>query len=169
VGRFDLAEVQFALGRDAEAAASVRAACSIAERLVQRDRTVADWAGPNRARCLTLRARLALAQNMPGEALVFARQALGPARQTPKTVDRRASIMLALSEGSAALQAAGRAAEAAEWARRGVAIAPPPSMLMPNELAQLAGLHSRTGNQAQAAQISARLKSFGYHQANNRM
>ncbi len=115
-----------------------------------------------RARCLMLRARLAHEQDAPDEAVLLARQALVAGARSPKPLSRRVLTMLARSIGSNALQAAGRSAEAVEWARKGVAAAPDRSQLNPRELVELATLELTAGNTAKAQRISARLDSIGY-------
>jgi tetratricopeptide (TPR) repeat protein len=161
-GRLDLAELQLAAGKPTDASASTRAACGIADRLLQRDSTVAEWKGSLRARCMILRARVAHEQEAHDEAVRLVRQALAAAAGSPKPLDRQILTMLALSVGSSALRAAGRPAEAVDWARKGVAAAPDRSQLIPRELVELAALARTAGNAAEAQRIGARLDSIGY-------
>src|SRR5262249_32267565 len=62
LGRYELADLQLAAGQTEAAAATARSECDIVDRLVARDRTVADWKSDLRARCFEMRARVALAQ-----------------------------------------------------------------------------------------------------------
>ena len=128
-GRFHLADLQLALGRIEESAQTTRGGCDIVGRLVQRDRTVANWRARLQVICLNLRAKLAARSGNAAQAVALAEQSLAAARQSPKPLDRRVLSMLARSVGSDALHAAGRPAEAIQWARNGVAIAPERALL----------------------------------------
>src|SRR6185369_16016866 len=54
-GRYELADLQLAAGQTADAAATTRSECDIVDRLLERDRTVADWKSDLRAGCFEMR------------------------------------------------------------------------------------------------------------------
>ncbi|HEU5285295.1 MAG TPA: toll/interleukin-1 receptor domain-containing protein [Sphingomicrobium sp.] len=161
-GRFDLADLQLAAGQIAEAASTIRSACDIVDRLAQRNASVTDWNTTKRVVCLTSRARLALRQGAPAEALWLARQALPAARRSPKPIDRGLLAMRSLSVGSNALQALGRRDQAVALARQALQSMPPSIELRPSDKAEVATLQLRIGNRAAAQQLISSLAAIGY-------
>jgi tetratricopeptide (TPR) repeat protein len=160
--RFDLADLQLSVNRPDVAAVTIRSACDIAGRLLERDRSVADWRGTMRTRCLILRGRLSLTQNNYALALSLARQALAVAEQSQRPLERKALTLSAVSLGSGALEAAGRRNEAVRWASGSVTASSITAQLAPRELADLALTEQRAGRAEQARRIAARLDAIGY-------
>jgi tetratricopeptide (TPR) repeat protein len=116
-GRFDLADLQLSSGDLAAAASTTRAACGIIDRLVQRDSSVADWKSRFRVNCLSLQARLSLAQSNPADALQLAGRALDAARTSAKPIDRATMSIIAVSVGSSALDKMGQREQSVALAR----------------------------------------------------
>jgi tetratricopeptide (TPR) repeat protein len=161
-GRFDLADLHLAANQIPEAASMVRSACDIVDRLAQRSASVTDWNTNKRVVCLNARARLALRQGAPAEALSLARKALPAARRSPKPIDRGLLTMRSLLVGSTALQALNRRDEANTWARQALAAIPRSIELRPADMAETAILQIRIGNRAAAQQLISSLAAIGY-------
>jgi tetratricopeptide (TPR) repeat protein len=161
-GRFDLADLQLATGRTAEAAVTIRSACDIVDRLAQRNNSVVDWKSNKRVWCLTTRARLALRQGAPAEALMLAGDARSAARLSPKPVERSMLTFRALSIGSRALAAVQRRDESVTRARQAIKAIPPSVELRPADKAEVAMLQQRVGNLAAARKLTAELVAMGY-------
>ncbi len=161
-GRFDLADVQLSVGNLAAAASTTRAACGIADRLAQRDSSVADWKSRFRVNCLSLQARLALAQSNPAEALRLASRALDAARTSAKPIDRAMMSIAAMSIGSSALDKMGRREQSIAWARDALRRIPAKVELKPREAAEVAALRLRVGDVRGAEQLTSRLAAIGY-------
>jgi len=161
-GRFDLADLELASGRTAEAAVTIRSACDIVVRLAQRDASVVDWRSNKRVACLTTRARLALLQGSAAEALMLVEESLAAARLSPKPIERAMLTFRSLSVGSDALRALGRQQESTAWARRALQAIPDSIELRPADQAQVAVLQWRTGNRAAGQQLTSSLTAIGY-------
>jgi tetratricopeptide (TPR) repeat protein len=151
-------------GDPASAATAIRAGCDIGSRLIAKDRSVRTWNEDLRLACLTERARLALTQSAPDEALALARQAHAVAM----TSRGATPIDAALAQASAfqlegdALAALGRRQEAHD-AWLGAAAAWPKSVALPPwDLAQQAALMRKAGDLRGAQQIESRLDGMGY-------
>ena len=160
--RFDLADLQLSSGDVAGAASTTRAACDIANRLVQLDSSVADWKSRFRANCLTLRARISLAQGEADEALALALGARAAAGISPKPADKVVLGMLAASVGGEALAELGRRNEAATWARDALGAMPKDFGLKPREMVEVAALKLRVGDGRAAKELVSRLQAMGY-------
>ncbi len=161
-GRFDLADLELAAGQTAQAAITIRSACDIVDRLAQRSTSVVDWKASKRVTCLTSRARLALRQNSPAEALSLVREALAAARNSPKPIERGMLSFRSLSIGSSALMALRRRDESIAWARRALQAIPGSIELRPADQAEIAVLQLRIGNRPAAQQLISTLAANGY-------
>jgi tetratricopeptide (TPR) repeat protein len=161
-GRFDLADVQLSAGDLSAAASTTRAACGIADRLAQRDSSVADWKSRFRVYCLSLQARLSLAQSNPADALQLANRALEAARTSAKPIDRAMMGIAALAVGSSALDKMGRREQSIAVARDALRRIPANVELKPREAVDVATLRMRIGDARGAEQLTARLTAIGY-------
>jgi tetratricopeptide (TPR) repeat protein len=161
-GRFQLADLQLAMSSTDEAARTTRGACDIVSRLLQRDRTVANWRAKLQVACLNLRARLALRSGNQAQALGLARQSLAAARTNPKAVDRALLSFAALANGGSLLAQTGNRREAVRWWQAALSTVPPSMQLKPAEKAELAAVQRGVGNQAAARRLTAELDSIGY-------
>jgi tetratricopeptide (TPR) repeat protein len=92
-GRYDLADLQLGAGQSEAAAVTIRSYCDIADRLLARDSSVADWKSRFRAGCLELRARVALSQGRPRKGSIWRNNRSPPLgfRQTQSIVGSSAS------------------------------------------------------------------------------
>lgn len=161
-GRLDLADLQLATGDVAAAASTTRAACGIVDRLVLLDSSVADWKSKFRVYCLSLRARLSLAQGDAAGAYALARDALMAARGSAKPIDRAMLSVMASSIGSAALAQLGRSDESAAWARDAIGSIPANAGLKPREAVEVGLLKLQVGDGRGAKHLAARLQQIGY-------
>jgi tetratricopeptide (TPR) repeat protein len=161
-GRYDLADIQLAVGQTAAAAATARSHCEIADRLLSRDSSVADWKSTLRSRCLELRARVALAQGDTAQALGLVRQWLSVAESSPVKIDRAFLTMRALATGGDSLMASGRPGEATNWWSAALRTMPKSIELRPSEQATVAALRLRLGDRAGAQQLMSSLAAMGY-------
>jgi hypothetical protein len=162
IGRFDLADLQLGAGQTAAAAATARSMCDITDRLVNRDKTVADWKSMLRARCLELRARVALAGNDASQASFLARQWLSAAASSPVAIDRSLLGMRAFLIGGDALAASGQREEAKKWWSLGLRSVLKSIELRPSDQAIVAALKLRLGDRAGAQQLISSLAAMGY-------
>ena len=162
IGRFDLADLQLGAGQTAAAAATARSMCDITDRLVNRDKTVADWKSMLRARCLELRARVALAENDASQASFLARQWLSAAESSPVAIDRSLLGMRAFLIGGDALAASGQREEAKKWWSSGLRSVLKSIELRPSDKAIVAALKLRLGDRAGAQQLISSLAATGY-------
>ncbi len=160
--RHDLADLQLSTGRVSEAAATIRSGCTVTERLVKLDPSVNYWNGPLWTRCLLQRARFALHQRAPAEALALSRQALLAATRQARPLDKRVLSVAALATESDSHAAMGRQRAAVEAARQAIRAAPASVLLNPRELSEVQMMHLRTGNHVAADQASRRLSAIGY-------
>ena len=161
-GRFDLADLQLAVGKTADAAATTRSNCDIVDRLVSRDSSVTDWKSMLRSRCLELRTRVAMAQGDAAQAVDLSRQWLAAARSSPLAVDRQMLGFRALATGGDALAAAGRRDEAAKWWTAAARSVPQSSMLRPSEQATLVRVKLEIGDRPGAQQLVSSMTAIGY-------
>ena len=161
-GRFLLADLQLATGNADEAARTTRGACDIVNRLLQRDRTVANWRTKFQVTCLNLRARLAAKSGNHAQAVALARQSLAAARASPKAVDRAMLGFAALATGGNVLAESGNRAEAIRWWRAAVSAIPSTVQLKPGEKAELASVQLNLGNLAAGRSLTAELDRMGY-------
>jgi len=162
LGRYDLADLQLATGHTSDAAATIRSACDIADRLSSRDRSVADWKSGFRSACFEMRSRVALAQGSADEALQLASQSLAAARQSPKPIDKGMWSFWALAAGGNAAAALGRRDEAARWWTAALQSLPRSIELRPREQGAVAALKLRMGDRTAAQQAIRSLASMGY-------
>ena len=161
-GRYDLADLQLGAGQTETAAVTIRSYCDIADRLLARDSTVADWKSRFRAGCLELRARVALAQARPEEALDLAKQSLAAARISPNPIDRGVLTFWAMSVGGNALAALGRRDQSAQWWTAALQSLPRSIELRPREQGTIAALKLRLGDRRGARQLISSLAAIGY-------
>ena len=161
-GRFDLADLQLSTGNLAAAASTTRAMCGIVDRLVQRDSSVADWKSRFRVNCLSLQARLALAQSNPADALRLAKRALDAARASAKPIDRAMMGILAAPVGSSALDRLGLHEQSIALARDALRRIPGNIELKPREAVDVAALKMRIGDARGAQLLTSRLTAIGY-------
>lgn len=161
-GRFQLADLQLAMGSTDEAARTTRGACDIVSRLLQRDRTVANWRAKLQVACLNLRARLAIRSGNAAQALTLARRSLAAARTNPKVLERSLLSFAALATGGTLLAQAGNRPEAMRWWRAAVSTVPPSVQLRPGEKAELASVQLGLGNLAAAQRLTADVDAIGY-------
>lgn len=160
--RFDLADLQLASGAKDAGAATTRAECDIADRLVGRDESVTNWRSRLRANCLELGSRIALAAGRPDDALNLARQSLSAAQTSAKVMARDILMFRALALGGDALAAAGRRDQAIQWwtaATRSIART---AELRPTDQGILAAIKLRLGDRDGAHQLMSSLAAMGY-------
>ena len=161
-GRYDLADLQLGAGQTEAAAATIRSYCDIADRLLARDSTAADWKSRFRAGCLELRARVALAQARPEEAFDLAKQSLVVARISPNPIDRGVLSFWAMSVGGNALAALGRRDQSMQWWTAALKSMPASIELRPREQGTIAALKMRLGDRDRAQQLISSLAAMGY-------
>ncbi|MBA3526412.1 MAG: toll/interleukin-1 receptor domain-containing protein [Pseudomonadota bacterium] len=161
-GRFQLADLQLAMGRTDEAARTTRGACDIVSRLLQRDRSVANWRAKLQVACLNLRGRLAIRSGNAAQALTLARQSLAAAQSNPKHLERSLLSFAALANGGNLLAQAGNRSEAVRWWRAAVRTIPPSAQLQPGEKAELASVQLGLGNLAATQRLTADVDAIGY-------
>jgi tetratricopeptide (TPR) repeat protein len=165
--RFDLAELLLALGQVGEAGSVLRSGCDTTGRLAARDSSVSHWKSRLMANCLTLRARLALAENKPAQAFDLAAQAAAAANSSPKPAERHLLRFSALAVGGLASARLGDAGRSVRLWRGAVAALPKDVEFRPSELQQLAQLHELLGNAAGAQKVSSVLAAMGYRYPNS--
>jgi tetratricopeptide (TPR) repeat protein len=153
------ADLQLALGRTADAAATIAGVCAAAERLVDRNRGVAYWRG-SQSRCYLLQAKLALRQGSSQQAVALARQAVTAARAQPGAIDRAFALAAADMVLSEALRTIGQRDAAAGALDEALAVYPAKVELTPRELAQRAILLRKLGRDA--AELERQLAAMGY-------
>ena len=161
-GRFDLADAQLAMGQTAAAAAMARSGCDIVDRLMRRDSQVADWKSEKHNACLLIRARLALANGDPAEALQLARSALAAASSSPNPIDRGTMVLRSLALGGDALELLNRHDEAVKWWQTALTKTPKSVVLHPREQGLIALAHSHLGNSRKAERMMSSLAAIGY-------
>lgn len=163
--RLELAALLRSAGDPAAAAPAVRAGCDMTGRLIAKDRAVRAWSEELRLACLHERARLALAQRSPQEAVALSREAVAIARASTDTpADAALARASAYQLAGDAFAAAGQRAEArAAWAAA-IAAWPRGVALSPWDLAQQAALLRKAGNAEAARRIDGRLDSIGFRQ-----
>ncbi len=161
-GRYDLADLQLSAGQTDAAATTIRSYCDIADRLLARDSTVADWKSRFRAGCLELRARVALSQGRPEEGFDLAKQSLAAARISPNPIDRGVLSFWAMSVGGNALAALGHRDESARWWTAALQSMPRSIELRPREQGMIAALKLRLGDRRGARQLISSLAAMGY-------
>ena len=161
-GRYELADLQLGAGQAEAAAVTIRSYCDIADRLLARDSTVADWKSRLRTGCLELRARVALAQGRPEEAFDLARQSLAVARLSPSDVERGVLSFWALAAGGNAMAATGRREEARKWWTAALQSFPKSTELRPREQGAIAAIKLRLGDRSGSQQLTASLAAMGY-------
>jgi tetratricopeptide (TPR) repeat protein len=161
-GRFDLADLQVAIGQTAAAATTTRSACDIVERLIDRDNKVADWKSEKRNSCFLMRARLAIADRDPAAALQLAKLAMAAARSAPNSTDRSIMVSRSFAVGGNALALLNRRDDAAKWWTAALANMPKSIELRPREQALIAMTQARLGNSNEANRLTASLAAIGY-------
>lgn len=162
--QFELAELLRVERHLPAAAAAVRAGCDIGIRLAAKDRTVRSWNEDLRLMCLHERARLALANAAPAEALSLARQAIALAERSrgSNRVERGIAVARSHELAGDSLARLGRPAQAqASW-RRAAGEWPKQVPLRPLHLAQQAVLLRKLGDVGGAGALAAKLDAMGY-------
>ena len=162
VTKVELADIQLATGRVAEAAATTRSVCDVVDRLVSRNAGVSDWKARFRAACLDLRSRIALAQGNPSESLMLSRQSLAAARSSTKPLDRGMLSFTALAGIGNALAASGRKDDAAKAWTQALASIPKSIELRPSEQGAVAVVKLRLGDRRGMQQLVSSLSVMGY-------
>lgn len=161
-GRYELAGLQLAAGQTEAAAATARSECDIAERLLGRDRTFAEWKSDLRSRCFEMRSRVALAQGNAEEALGLAKRSLAAAGLQPNPIQRAVLSFWSLSVGGNAMAALGRREEAMRLWKAALQSLPNGIELRPPEQGAIAVLKLRLGDRAGAEQLIETLAGVGY-------
>jgi tetratricopeptide (TPR) repeat protein len=161
-GRYELADLQLAAGQTADAAATTRSECDIVDRLLERDRTVADWKSDLRAGCFEMRSRVALAQGSAEESFNLAKQSLTAARLSPNMTQRGVLSFWALAVGGNATAATGRRDEARKWWSAALQSLPNTIELRPREQGAIAALKLRLGDRGGSQQLTSSLAAMGY-------
>ena len=162
VGRYQLADLQLAAGQTAAAAATTRSDCDIVDRLMERDRSVADWKADLRSGCFEMRSRVALAQGSAEEALGLAQQALAAARLSPNLTQRGVLSFWALAAGGNAAAATGRREDARKWWTAALQSFPKSTELRPREQGAIAAIKLRLGDRGGSQQLTSSLAAMGY-------
>lgn len=162
---FDLSDLQLAVGRQAEAGASARIGCNIANRLLQRDATVVQWRNALRSDCLRLKTLLALSHGAKEEAQSLSSQALAIAREEAvRSPSPDASLQVAAAEflrGMVAQQIADRGLAVRSF-QAALAATPRGVELYPVRLARHMLILEGLGRNAEAAKLTGRLSAMGY-------
>ena len=161
---FDSSDLMLAAGSRAEAAAAARAGCDITNRLIARDSSVVSWNEGLRSMCRTTRIRLALASGANFEALGLSREATAAVRSGSTNLSVDQAIALAVTRGLAGDAYWGMrdlASAQREW-RAAFALWPKATAQTPVQLANLAILLRRTGQESQAVRLAERLARIGY-------
>ena len=161
-GRYELADLQLAAGQTDAAAATTRSDCDIVDRLVDRDRTAADWKADLRSGCLEARARVALAQGNPEEAFTLAQQSLAAARLSPNATQGGILSFWSFVTGGDAMAASGRQEQARKLWAAAIASLPRGAELRPSEQGAIAALKLRLGDREGAQQLISSLAAIGY-------
>ncbi|MEO7635545.1 MAG: toll/interleukin-1 receptor domain-containing protein [Sphingomicrobium sp.] len=161
-GRFDLAGLQLAVGQTAAAGTTIRSGCDIVERLMRRDAKVANWSIEKRTMCLLLRARLAIAEQNPAEALQLADLATAAVRATPASNERGTWMFESLLVSGNAHALLNHREEAVKSWQAAVAALPKAIELRPREQALLAITQMRLGNAREAQRLMSSLAAIGY-------
>lgn len=162
---FDQAELQLSSGRSEQALQAVSEGCDVATRLAARDRTVVEWRAVLPARCLTLRAQLALAQGRPGEAQALAGRLVQLSRsevgRNPSTDTRIGLAQAELLRGDIARRLGDPKAALAAW-RAADSAWPEVAELTPRETAVRRILLQRLGRNGESRALAERLAAIGY-------
>lgn len=156
----DQAELQLAAGRTAEALAAERTGCAAADKLAERDPTVAKWRTSLQLKCTIVKTRIALHDGDAAGAQAQARQLLALTRAEPNPVRRALSTAIANFLLGVSLQAAGQT-EAARGALQAAVDAWPKDIEeTPQDLARKALLFDLAGRDS--GPIRKRLAAMGY-------
>ena len=158
--RLEQAGLNLAVGRLGEATASATAGCSATQRLTQRNQSVEAWRLDLWRRCMSIRARIALRNGKPGEALNYSRQALTLSRTERDAANRGIAIASATLLLSNALSASGQRDAAAGALQAAVAAWPRDIEEKPAEMATHATLLAKAGRSTSA--LDQRLRAMGY-------
>ena len=156
----DQAELQLAAGRTAEALAAERTGCAAADKLAERDPTVAKWRTSLQLKWTIVKTRIALHDGDAAGAQAQARQLLALTRAEPNPVRRALSTAIANFLLGVSLQAAGQT-EAARGALQAAVDAWPKDIEeTPQDLARKALLFDLAGRDS--GPIRKRLAAMGY-------
>ena len=160
--RLDLAELQLGTGDAAAAAASTRSGCEAAQRLLQRDRSVATWRIKLQFKCLQLRSTLAQRAHSLEESLDIAKRAIQLARGDTRQPDRSFEMTSALLQLGDVYRSLDQLADAhAAWIQARASW-PEQAEPTPRQLADLALLELKLGHRDAANRIAERLQAVGY-------
>ena len=162
LAQFDLADLQLSTRDSAAAAETTRSACDIVDRLLLRDKSVANWKSQQRVLCLNLRARIALAAGNSSEALALAQQGVAAAQTSPNVADRALFQFAMMTVGGNALAAGGNRVGAAKYWSAAIHGIPSGVELRPSEEGQVAAVKWRLGDSAGARRLISALAANGY-------
>jgi tetratricopeptide (TPR) repeat protein len=160
--RLDLAKTLLAVDRPAEAIGQAQAGCDDARRVLRRDPSTA-WRSLKTA-CLSVRARLALTNNAPADALRLAALALASARSERSADAIRDRFGIAAEQrllGDIRLRAGNKDGAKSAWSE-GLATLPTSGIERPWEMNERAELLSRLGRGVEAKPIFAKLAVVGF-------
>lgn len=161
----DLGELQLGIGSADAAAASARMGCTITNRLLEKDSTVAAWRVVLRSDCLGLRTRLALAAGANDEGRAIASQAIALAQtESLKNKSLEAQFSLASAhfhQGQAAVAMRDRAGALRSY-RAALDATPRDVELKPRQLARYMLALRAVGRKDEAAALGSRLDAMGY-------
>ena len=160
--RFQYASALLRAGRANDAAPHIQAGCAIDEALLARNGEYTSWLSGARA-CWTMRARLSIARNQPGEAVGQATRAVAAAKKIKSVdpvADRHELSEAFLVLGDARRSAGDRAGAAAAW-RSAVAVLPRGVSETPSELEHRMNAFQRLGRSAEAGELTQKLQRMG--------
>jgi tetratricopeptide (TPR) repeat protein len=161
--RLDLAKNLLTLGQADAAAREAVAGCATASALRARDSTVARWRSLQ-TRCLSTRARLALASGDTAQSLSLAERALSSAqaeRGGDPVADRYNIAAAYRLVGDVRRRMGDSKGAAAAWTS-GLAQLPEKAAERPPEMSERAELLRRAGRGSEVAAVSAKLRQIGY-------
>lgn len=162
--KLSFAEFLFASGKPTDASAQTNAACSLVSKLVATDRTAVGFQIALR-KCLLLQAQIALSAHNYAMAGTFANRALTVARSTHSSDagDDRFQTVRAQRLVGDIEQGEGNAAAAQDSWRSAEQLLPPNGAERPRDMVQRMIVLQRLHHDAEAQQISDKLKAMGYH------
>lgn len=164
--QLNLAQVLLLKRRLDDASAQTKAGCDTVNRLLAKDRTEANRRAGLRD-CLLLRAQIALARNLPADAVQSAQQAIAAAKtvRSSDAVKDRFYLAKAYRVSGDAFQALADAGSARSAWTAALAALSPGVAERPVEMSEHALILRRLGREAEARPLSSRLQQMGYSSA----
>ena len=165
--RFQYAGALLRAGRASNAAPHVEAGCAIDETLLARNGEYTSWLSGART-CWTMRSRLSIARNQPGQAVRQAARAVAVAKKVESVdpvADRHELSEAYLVLGDAQRAAGDAAAAAGAW-RTALAVLPRGARETPAEIDHRVSALQRAGRGAEAGDLAQKLERMGVRRTN---